>query len=689
MLRQPMFCLFLKSTSAAIVCAIATGFFNSPIASAETINFARQVQPILAKKCYACHGPDEAESGLSFADQDSAFAEADSGEHAIVAGNVESSHLIARIESSDEDDQMPPEGDRVTPEEIAILKQWIQQGAQWSKHWAFLPMKGYDPPKVADEAWNQNPIDRFVFDRLATKELRPNPLADRATLIRRAYFDLLGLPPTAEQVNAFVNNSDPLAFEKLVDELLDSPHYGERWGRYWLDLVRYAETNSYERDGPKPNAWKYRDYVIRSLNDDKPYDQFLREQLAGDELENVTTETLTATGYYRLGIWDDEPVDPVQARFDGLDDIIMTTGQAMLGLTINCARCHDHKIDPIPQSDYYSMLSFLEDLTPYGRRGDQRTFNQIDVSSEELRQKYADSLQEKAGFERLIREIEKEGIVKMDGPDQRKTEGPRREREKVLKAKLKDHLSQERWREYQDLKKKLAQNQKSYKELPPRETVMGLASYRKIDKPTFVLFRGNPSSPTDEVVPAFPSIFKSQQLEVAKTNEPNRPAGRRRVLANWITSPDNMLTARVMANRIWQFHFGRGIVRSSNNFGQLGTPPTHPKLLDWLALRLIDAGWKLKSMHRLVMTSRTYQMSSASQDKGIAADPDNDLFWRFNPRRPQCRRSTRFDPRGERFTESQKLWAKYLPGIVTRSQSGTVATGQRLGAVFARRPKSP
>ncbi len=601
-------------------------------ADAPRVDFIREVQPLLAKRCFACHGPDEAESGLSFSNREAAFAETDSGEHAIVAGDTEASTLIARIKSDDEAERMPPEGDPLSAAEVDLLTRWISQGAEWKKHWAFEQMKRPDPPTVADADWNQNPIDAFIFQALASAKLKPNPPADRATLIRRAYYDLTGLPPTAAEVKAFVADPDPDAFGRLIDQLLDSPHYGERWGRHWLDLVRYAETNSYERDGAKPNAWKYRDYVIKSFNDDKPYDQFVREQLAGDELDNVSTESLTATGYYRLGIWDDEPVDALQALYDGLDDVIMTTGQAFLGLTINCARCHDHKIDPIPQKDYYSFLSLMADVTPYGNRGDQRTFSQIDVSSPELNRRYAQNDEEKRDLEKQIRDIEQTGIQKMSAPDQRATEGPRRERERVLKEKLKENLSQQDWQSYRDLKQQLADTIKAGKELPPRETVMGLAGYRKIDK-THVLFRGNPHSPADEVSPAFPTIFEQPAPEVPAVKDQPGPAGRRRILADWITSPDNRLTARVMANRIWQFHFDRGIVRSSNNFGQLGTPPTHPELLDWLAFQLIDNGWKLKSMHRLIMTSRTYQMSSASRDDGLDADPDNNLFWRFDPRR--------------------------------------------------------
>lgn len=602
-------------------------------AAEKQIDFAKQVQPILAKRCFACHGPDESEGGLRFSDEKSAYAEAESGEHAIVPGDVDASQIIARISSDDEFERMPPEGDALKPEEIQLITKWVKQGAKWSKHWAFEPMLKAEPPQVDNAKWNENPIDAFVFDQLSQNDLKPNQPATRAELIRRAYYDLTGLPPTAKQVRDFVEDPDPKAFERIIDELLASPHYGERWGRHWLDLVRYAETNSYERDGPKPNAYKYRDYVIRSLNEDKPYDQFLREQLAGDELDEVTTETLIATGYYRLGIWDDEPADPLLALYDGMDDIIMTTGQVMLGLTMNCARCHDHKIDPIPQADYYSMLAFLSDLTPWGTRGNQRDFNQIDVSSPELNARYQANDADKRRLEKEIRDLEQTGIAKMSAPDQRATEGPKRDRNRVLKEKLKDQLGDEQWDQYQSMKKDLDRVVKEGRELPAREMVMGVARCYPKPKPTYVLFRGNPHSPADEVQPAFPSIYGQDAPVIPEAGESAKTAGRRKVLADWITSEENMLTARVMANRIWQFHFGRGIVRSSNNFGQLGTPPTHPKLLDWLGHRLIEGGWRLKSMHRLIMTSRVYQMSSRSRDDAAGVDPNNELFWRFNPRR--------------------------------------------------------
>jgi mono/diheme cytochrome c family protein len=618
-------------TCAATEPADATAVESLQVESRK-IDFIQQVQPILAKRCFACHGPNEAEAGLKLSDEESAFAETDSGEPAIVRGDADASALLARVTSEDEADRMPPEGDPLSPAEVEILRAWIDQGAVWNKHWAFKPMVRSEPPAVEDPEWSKNPVDAFLFYSLAQAGLKPNPPADRATLIRRAYFDLLGLPPTAQQVQQFVDDPDPNAYDKLIDQLLDSPHYGERWGRHWLDLVRYAETNSFERDGEKPNAWKYRDYVIKSFNDDKPYDQFLREQLAGDELQQVTTETLTATGYYRLGIWDDEPADPLLAQYDELDDIIMTTGQVMLGLTLNCSRCHDHKIDPLPQKDYYSFVAMLGDVTSWGSRGDQQSNNQIDVSSPELSERYRQSDEARRRLESAMQELEQTGIAKMSAPDQRATEGPQKERQKILDEKLQQHLSEEQWATYQRLEVELRQVKQEARGLPPRESVMGLGRC-KTPEQTFVLYRGSPHSPADPVEPDFPGIFQSPKPESSQFVGTDHSAGRRRVLAQWVTSPDNRLTARVIANRIWQFHFGRGLVRSSNNFGQLGTPPTHPELLDWLAIEFIEEGWRFKAMHRQLMTSRAYQMSSASRDDGQSIDPANDRFWRFDPRR--------------------------------------------------------
>ncbi|MFO0915762.1 MAG: PSD1 and planctomycete cytochrome C domain-containing protein [Pirellulales bacterium] len=611
---------------------VACSNSQSAFAADDGVNFTRQIQPILARRCVACHGPDKGEGGLRLHESEPALAELDSGARAIVPGNPTESELLARISSTDESTRMPPEGEPLKPAEIELLRQWIAEGAKWEQHWAFQPLRQVEPPAVKDTAWPLQPVDFFILHQLERRNLRPAPPADKRTLIRRVYYDLTGLPPTEEQVRKFVEDQRPEAYEELIDELLASPHYGEQWGRHWLDLVRYAETNSFERDGAKPNAWKYRDYVVNSFNDDKPYDQFVREQLAGDELDQVTKETLTATGFYRLGIWDDEPADPLQAQYDELDNIVSTIGQVYLGLTINCARCHDHKIDPITQADYYSLLAFLADVTPYGRRGsDPRASSQIDVTPPEVTDAYKrlDQLQQEQ--ETRAREIEQTGIVKMSAPDQRRTEGD--ERNAVLKEKLQANISPQEWEEYQRLQGEIELTKQQRRKLPERESVMGLGGYEPKPRTTHVLMRGSPLAEGDEVQPRFLDLYRDPAPVVPADPPADGPAGRRRLLADWIVAPNNRLTARVMANRVWQFHFGRGIVRSANNFGQLGTPPTHPDLLEWLAGRHVSVGWRFKPLHREILLSQTYRMSSQGDPQALAADPTNDLFWRFDMRR--------------------------------------------------------
>lgn len=595
------------------------------------VNFQRQIQPLFAKRCFACHGPDEGEGGLRLHEHDAALAELDSGERAITPGDVEKSALAFRIATDDESLRMPPEGKPLSAEEVALVRRWIEEGAQWEKHWAFTPPRQQAPPTVKDDSWVANPIDAFILHGLEASGLTPAPPADKAALLRRVYYDLTGLPPTPEEVDAFLAEQSPTAYEEVIDRLLDSPQYGERWARHWLDVVRFAETNSFERDGVKPNAWRYRDYVIRAFNNDKPYDRFILEQLAGDELLDRSAETIIATGFYRLGVWDDEPADPLQAKFDGFDDIITTTSHGFLGLTIDCARCHDHKIDPIPQTDYYRMLAFFADLRPYGARGDQRSWNQTDISPPELAARYEALDQRQNELRRQMTEIEQRGIVKMSAEDQRKTEGG--ERAKVLEAKLQQHLTEEDWRRHSELKSKFNDAEQERKRLPPREAALSVAQCHVKPPETFVLLRGNPQGQGERVTPGFPALFDAPEPTLPAPPADAKSSGRRLTLARWIASPENLLTARVMVNRIWQHHFGRGIVRSPNNFGLGGDPPTHPELLDWLANDLVEGDWRIKRLHKLILLSNAYRMSSQASPEGLAKDPNNDLFWRFNMRR--------------------------------------------------------
>jgi hypothetical protein len=600
-------------------------------AESAEVSFAAAIKPILARRCFACHGPDVENGGLRLHQEATALAELESGGRAIVPGRPEESLLLDRVSAEDESLRMPPEGKPLLSEELAALRQWIAQGAKWEQHWAFVPPKAHTPPAVKNNAWVANPIDSFILARLESAGLRPAPSADKRTLARRAFYGITGLPPTTEQLEEFLRDESPDAWERLIDKLLASPHYGEHWTRHWLDLVRYAETNSFERDGVKQNAWKYRDYVIRSLNNDKPYDQFLREQLAGDELDAVTEDSIIATGYYRLGIWDDEPADPVQLRYDELDDIISTTSQVMLGLTVGCARCHDHKIDPIPQADYYGLLAFFADVTPYGTRGDETTNSQWDLSSAEEAALRRSLREAESQIEREKYSMEQVGIKRMPAADQRRSETP--EREELLDEKLDQYLNASEFALYRETLDRLDAARDKRRSLPRAESALALASCDAHPEPTHIMVRGNPHVPGEVVEPHFPELFGEAAPEIPPAPDGARSAGRRRLLAEWVASPRNMLTARVIVNRVWQHHFGRGIVRSANNFGQLGTPPTHPELLDWLALWLIDHNWQLKPLHQLIMTSSAYRMSSAGNEAALAADPTNDLFWRFDMRR--------------------------------------------------------
>ena len=595
------------------------------------IDFSRQVRPLLAKHCYACHGPDKAESGLRLSEFASATKEADSGEIAIRPHAPDKSELLARIVSTDDSTRMPPEGERLSDQKIAILRQWISEGGEFTTHWFFQPIQEVVVPNSSEVAWSENAVDRFIRSSLDRASLEPATPASPRSSIRRLYYSMLGVPPTPEEIDAFVADSSNEAYERLVDRLLADPRMGERWARHWLDVVRYAETNSYERDGLKPNAWKYRDYVINAFNHDKPYDRFLREQLAGDELDDVTVESLIATGFYRLGVWDDEPADPLQAKFDGFDDLVTVAGQGMLGLTFNCARCHDHKIDPIPQKDYYQMVAFFRDITPYGTRGDQKTANQIEISPTELKAKHEALDEELDTIKKRMKKMEQAAIVKMKAEDQRESEGEGRE--KVLKKNLKVFFDESQTSEYDSLESRSKSLLTEVKKLPALDFVLGLGSCESQPPETHVLLRGSPLAEGDVVEPAFPAMIKRQPPTMEATASDAKSAGRRKVLADWITSDDNWFTARVIVNRLWQHHFGRGIVRSANNFGQLGDAPTHPELLDWLASELIRQDWQLKPIHRAIVMSQAYRMSSTDRAKGMAIDPANNLFWQFPMRR--------------------------------------------------------
>jgi mono/diheme cytochrome c family protein len=624
---------------AALIVAIAHVASRQSVAApapvskgSAKVDFAREVQPVLAKRCFRCHGPDKSEAGLRLDLRERAFAKLESGSHALVAGNVAESELLKRVSSSEAGERMPPEGKPLTAAEINLIRRWIGEGAAWETHWAFRRPVASKPPAVrtasSNGSWVRNPVDSFILDRLEQNGVAPAPPAEKIALLRRAYYDLIGLPPTPAEADAFVADPSPTAYERVIDRLLDSPHYGEHWARHWLDVVRYAETNSFERDGAKPHAWRYRDYVIRALNADKPYDRFVREQLAGDELPDATRESLIATGYYRLGQWDDEPADRMLAKYDCLDDLVATTGQVFLGLTVNCARCHDHKIDPISQKDYYGLVAFFHNITPYETAGpnievplldDDREREQFRASTREFNEKRKKTQVELAA---LTQELWAHFPAKTQAPSPR-------ELAEWIKQNGAAVLGKQRFQHYRELQASLRR-----KKQQPISTDYALAVTESgLKAPdTFVLKRGNPRVLGEKVEPCFPRILDPRPPQLSPPQAKTHSTGRRLALASWIASPDNPATARVMVNRIWQHHFGRGIVRSPNNFGYLGDRPTHPELLDWLAADFVKNGWHLKALHRLIMTSSAYRMSSQA-NPALARDPANDLFWRFDMRR--------------------------------------------------------
>ncbi|MDB5353322.1 MAG: hypothetical protein JWN86_4569 [Planctomycetota bacterium] len=485
------------------------------------------------------------------------------------------------------------------------------------KPWAFRAVVRPEVPKAAH---GSNPIDAFLDRALASEGLAAAPEADRRTLVRRLSFDLIGLPPTPEEVACFLADDRPDAYERLVDRLLASPHYGERWARHWLDLVRYAETHGYERDDPKPNAWKYRDWVVSALNRDMPYDRFLTEQLAGDELADATDESRTATGMYRLGPIDDEPADPVMDRFDQLDDMVKTIGTTMLGLTIHCARCHDHKFDPIKQSDYYRMLAFLTPSKPYVRGQDESI--SVLLASESERTRLSD-------FDAAIkRQVDRAStrIETLRAPHRKEVAGMPGEATALADARL---TPSERAIK-QECERTIALLERYRPTGLPM--VLGLTDTGTTAEPTHLMLRGDAHRPGKALEPGFLSQIDGASPDIEPVPKA-KTTGRRLALARWITRPENPLTARVMVNRLWQHHFGRGIVATPSDFGAMGEESSNPELLDWLAAEFVSRGWSLKAMHRLILSSAAYKRSSRWDDHAADVDPNNARLWRFAPQR--------------------------------------------------------
>jgi hypothetical protein len=582
----------------------------------EPLQFNRDILPILSENCYSCHGFDEAARQA-----DLRLDNAEGAGQAMVAGDPQSSELIRRIASTDEGELMPPpeSGKSITPSQLTTLRKWIEQGGVYEQHWSFEVPQPQQPPPVAEV---EHPIDRFIHARLAQANLSPSKSAPPTTLLRRVSLDLIGLPPTLTEMSDFLEacEQDPEdAYLELVERLLHSPHYGERWGRWWLDQARYADSNGYSIDAPR-QIWKFRDWVVNALNADMPFDQFTVEQLAGDLLPNATQGQKVATGFHRnTQINQEGGIDKEQFRIDSVFDRVATTGTVWLGLTVGCAQCHDHKFDPIKQTDYYRLFAFFNNqdeptLTVFDRgSSDSNLLEKHRLASEQLHSHMQQREADYVAWEVRLTDEEKE---KMPNAIQKILKIDRAKRNAEQQRTL---FSIEVGKIDSDYQALLGR----YEELDSQ--VRGAASTlileeRKQPRTTNVLIKGDFTRPAEEVSPGTPAVLHEFQSEA---NLPNRLD-----LARWITSADNPLTARVIVNRVWQVYFGRGIVETENDFGTLGTPPSHPELLDWLALEFQRKQWSLKALHRLIVTSHTYRQDSARREELERVDPNNFLLGR-------------------------------------------------------------
>ena len=515
------------------------------------------------------------------------------------------------------------------------------------EHWSFSPVTRPVVPAVKNRDWLRTPIDAFILTKLEKEDWHPNPPAERRDLLRRVFLDLTGLPPTIEEQDKFLADDSPAAFDQLLSDLLSRPSYGERWGRHWLDLVRYAETNGYERDGAKPSVWRYRDYVVEAFNSDKPYDRFILEQFAGDELPDASTESVIATGFHRLGPWDDEPADYEQDRFDQLDDIVRTTSQTFLGITLGCARCHNHKFDPFLAQDYYRFVAVLNTLKrPQAGRGDmdlpagtiaqRAALMERDRQIDELQKQIAE-VRDSIRSEFLASgksQLSAEAVAALGLAADKRTQPQKELAAKhfaQLDAELLSALPSEKRQRVAELAAKITALHVATPDLP---RAYFLTESIEPPPPTFLLLRGQASARGKEVQPAVPVVLTRQSATIANQSTVHGTSGRRLAFARWMASSENPLTARVIVNRVWQYHFGDGLVRTPSDFGRIGEEPTHPELLDWLAHWFVhDANWSIKKLHRLILSSSTYQMSKADHPIYGLKDPRNVTFWKFPYRR--------------------------------------------------------
>jgi mono/diheme cytochrome c family protein len=628
----------------AAVSALAAEPPRLPPAAAVKVDFARDVEPIFAGRCYECHGEKKSKSSFRLDDKARAFLGGDSGKPFLVPGKSAQSQIIRRVAGLvDADEVMPATGERLTAQQIGLLEAWIDQGANWPEtakkpHWAYAKPIRPALPKVQHSRWPRNPIDNFILARLEKEKLKPSAEADRVTLIRRVSLDLTGLPPTLAEVDAFVADKSKDAYEKLVDRLLTSPHFGERWARDWLDLARYADSHGYEKD-PSRSMWLYRDWVINAFNRDMPFDQFTVEQIAGDMLPNATMDQKIASGFNRNTMINTEGgVDKEQSRVETIVDRVNTTATVWLGSTLACAQCHTHKYDPFTQREYYQFFAFFNNA-------DEPELA-VPSAAQTAREKQlsGDVARLETEFKKVTPELTAAEIVweKKETNDLARaavavagTNKPSAAPDiptnivKILKVASTERTAPQRDEifdyfrtqapELKTVRDQLAESRKAQETLKSEIPTTLVMQERAEPRETHVLTRGSFLSPAERVFPGVPASL------------PPLPKGQpanRVTLAHWLVSPENPLTARVTVNRFWEQVFGRGLVETVEDFGTQGERPTHPELLDWLGTEFIRQNWEMKAMLRLIVTSSTYRQSSRSTPELIERDPSNRLYAR-------------------------------------------------------------
>jgi hypothetical protein len=648
------------------------------------VDFGRDVRPILEHSCWKCHGPEKQKGGLRFDRRQGALGSGDSGKKTITPGRPEQSELIRRVTTANAEERMPPKSEPLDRRQIEILRAWIAQGAPWPetgvaassgrrelvvtdedrRHWSYRRLQAVAPPKVKDNFWCRTPVDQFILAALEARGISPNGPADRRGLIRRLYFDVLGLPPAPEEVEAFIADPRPAAYEALVERLLASPHYGERWGRHWLDVARYADSDGLESDADRPNAYPYRDFVIGALNDDLSYQTFVRWQLAGDEYEPDNPQACAATGFIAGALHEllTVPMEEelLRFRFNELDDMAVTTASAFLGLTLGCARCHDHKFDAIPTRDYYRLQCAFTTTARANvllvTRAEAAAYREREAKWQERQQAAQKRLnqwvsEEKKRHASVLRSVKIDALPIGAAEKKLLKEQPVSEAAQKLATRFEKELTltdddyrraftADERRQWEALEQELAAIESLRPQSPP--SALAIIDSKSQPEPTWLLERGDFYAKKERLQVGFLTVLTGSRTPedywaAARRQVPlNQSTGQRRAVADWITDVEQgpgPLLARVMVNRVWQHHFGEGLVRTVSDFGVRGERPTHPELLEWLTHEFVAGGWRLKPLHRLILNSAVYRQAATFDATRQALDPDNRLLWRHRPQR--------------------------------------------------------